>query len=332
MKRYFYFLILVLLLGCAQESIEALEENKIECRITVGEYFLKGIPKYKELYEYDNNGKLAKYSEVPEDKTKKAYEIFYENEYDQKGNLIKVSRHKGDNNYIRIDNYSFYDNGKLKALKTDYNYNTYSYFEYNTEGQETSSIINNGYVKKEKSTTYNIQNQLTQEVVKENDVLITTTIYSYGLNQNLEKKEIKDKNKTSVFTYTYNDENKLLKVTNNDGRVIDYTYSLLTIQATTTENGNFINAIKETFDTNGNMLKSFTSFDGSSFVLMKEFTFFPNNSKSQERNYVLKKNSKTESRLYYETNHNEVGKMLNFTEFDEQGNISYEIRNTFICE
>ncbi|SOE23747.1 hypothetical protein SAMN06298216_4132 [Spirosomataceae bacterium TFI 002] len=30
---------IVLSLGCTQESIKALEENKIECRITVGEYY-----------------------------------------------------------------------------------------------------------------------------------------------------------------------------------------------------------------------------------------------------------------------------------------------------
>ena len=331
MKKIIYFFIVLSVMSCEKTTIENLDQSSSTCLTSLTEFFTLEKLQNSVVMEYDSQNQIVLEKYIDPDKSIRNL-ISYKNEYDNDKKLIKVLSLGKDNTVFSTTTFTYHSNGKIKTKETFFGTSSFDRYEYNGNGKV---ILNQKQVdgKAILSTyTYLANDLLAEEVMKVDNIVTRTIKKTYTNDGNLQKNEIINGSSKHITEYFYNQNNKLSKISNNQGLEITYTHTSTTSTYIFKQSGKYQHSFRDEFDTEGKIQKKFQSLNGTDFVLMNEYQYHPNKELSQENQYYFTNNSKTQSHLIVETKYNDAAMLISRTTFDSQGKIIDQIKNTIVCK
>ncbi|MDD4151526.1 MAG: DUF6531 domain-containing protein, partial [Candidatus Gracilibacteria bacterium] len=189
--------------------------------------------------------------------------------YDKLGHIIGIEMYNSAGKRLKKQEVSYNEIGKVLSEKTidldiDGNPKTTDYqdilkkYEYNKNGQVTKTID-------AKSVATLLSYDIFGRLIETTDSLGNKIKNTYDKNNNITSKEILENNgKSTITSYTYDKDNRLISEKNNLNKTKSYTYnSLNQIISTRDENGNTINY---TYDYRGKVLSETKYLKGNPLI------------------------------------------------------------------
>lgn len=188
-------------------------------------------PKQKTVYSYDSNGNLTKKvtKKIKTGKTTATYKY----KYDSNGRRLKeTATFISDGETLKSEKkFSYYPNGQIKKVTFTGEYGYRGYYQYDENGNLTKkrTVDPEDYIDTVVNTYTN--SKLTKSVEKnyEGEELLgkKTTVYTYNGKSLLTKKTVSAYGTTNVYTYTYDSQNNLTKITAPSGDKETFKYKKL---------------------------------------------------------------------------------------------------------
>lgn len=331
------------------------------------EYYENGKLKTSTFAEYDKFNNVIKSVEVSHQKNPTFTTRLFNNTYDSKNNLVKVSsgtretiyQYNSSNNLVKVSNgfeetvYQYHPNSKIKRIESSYTGTNLSYYirENNEKGDQvrfytaTYEILSESFEpikygrmesSQENLSSYNADGKLLKDYRTKDNKFDSSYEYEYNKDNLVTKYTYKNITSTFIRTYKYDDKKRLIEENEGNSKTI-YSYDSQGLEtgSITYVNGKVERRNNYEYDSQKRVIKS-TSTDSDGLPYWGWFndniSYYSNGSIKSFEAFSLKKDSRTELYKVRHTDFDIYGNLLDRIEYNEDCTQKIRYRYTYLYQ